>query len=136
SAHRSWTQPVRAQASMMTTAGRSLVSSRCISLRVVSKVVKRKVPGASPREQATLLYLPRSMARIVSAAVVLAVVVIVQAPGGRWWGKCGNSQVTTPHGFPMNCLGGLGEHRPHDGLGHRWALGDQLVTQCRRFAVQ
>ena len=82
SAHRSWTQPASRHASMMTTVARFLVSSRCISLRVVSKLEKRKVPEAPSWTQATLLYLPRSMARMVSAAVVLAVVVIVQAPWG------------------------------------------------------
>src|SRR5262249_30897591 len=45
----------------------------------------------------TLLYLPRSMARMGAAAV--AVVVIVQAPWGDGWWKCGNSHVTTPHGL-------------------------------------
>src|SRR5262249_17832867 len=87
SAQRSWTQPANRQASMMTTVGRSLARSRCISLRVVSKLVKRKGPAASAGAQATLLNLPRSMARMVPAAAVLAVVVIVQAPWGDGGGE-------------------------------------------------
>src|SRR5262245_58069921 len=93
---------------MRTTVGRSLLSSRCSSLRVVSKLVKRKVPEAWSWTQATLLYLPRSMARMVSAAVAAAVVVvvIVQAPVGvrGGWETVIPSGYHGPHGFPMNCL--------------------------------
>jgi hypothetical protein len=49
---------------------------------LVGKVVKRW-SSAERYRQATLLYLPRSMARMVSATVVVAVVVIVQAPWGE-----------------------------------------------------
>ena len=52
---------------MMTTPGCSLASKRCTSARVVSNVVKRTSPLSGSWTQATLLYLPRSMARMVVA---------------------------------------------------------------------
>src|SRR5262249_5537785 len=96
-AHRSQTQPAKRQASRSTTAGPCLSSRRAISARLVGRDRKRQ-SSAERYRQTTLLYLPRSMARM-GAAVVVAVVVIVQAPWGDGWWKCGNSHVTTPHGL-------------------------------------
>ena len=85
SPHRSWTQPAKRQASMTTTAGCVAASKRPISARVVSKVVKRASPVAWSRTQATLLYLPRSMARMVLVDAVIEIVFMVQASvGGKW----------------------------------------------------
>jgi hypothetical protein len=57
----------------------------CSGSREVAEAEPRAATAGLPYPiRAALLYLPRSMARMVSAAVVLAVVVIVQAPWGRW----------------------------------------------------
>src|SRR5262249_30062771 len=71
SSHRSWTQPASRHASMLTTAGCVLPISWRSSAREVSKVVKVNSPLAWSWTQATLLYLPRSMARMVVHAVVV-----------------------------------------------------------------
>src|SRR5262249_30749091 len=76
------------------------VSSRCISLRVVSKLVKRKVPLASSCTQATLLYLPRSMARMVLVDAALVRVFMLQAPrGGCGVCRAVNFRLPRPHGL-------------------------------------
>src|SRR5262249_23933793 len=86
STHRSRTQPASRQASIRMTAGRCLWISRVNSARLVEKVVKRG-SSAERYRQATHLYLPKSMARMLSAALASAVVVIVQAPWGEGtWG--------------------------------------------------
>src|SRR5262249_5695450 len=77
------TQPAKRQASIRTTVGPCRSISPVSTARLVETVTKRTSP-AGRTTQATLLYLPRSMARMVSAAVALANVVIVQAPWGRW----------------------------------------------------
>src|SRR5262249_43916800 len=83
STHKSRTQPAKRQASIRTTVGPCRSISPVSTARLVEPVTKRTSP-AGRTTQATLLYLPRSMARMVSAAVALANVVIVQAPWGRW----------------------------------------------------
>jgi len=64
-------------------AGSSLAIMCCSSSRVVSKVVKLISPVAWSWTQATDLYLPRSMARMVDVDAVFAIVFIVQAPWGE-----------------------------------------------------
>src|SRR5262249_11929343 len=82
STHRSWTQPASRQASSSTTAGRCRPISRVSSRRPVGSVWNSRSP-AERYTQATLLYLPRSMARIGRAVAISVVVVfIVQAPWG------------------------------------------------------
>ena len=61
---------------MMTMAGCTLPISFCTSARVVSKVVKPTSPEAWSWTQATLLYLPRSIARLVDLDAVLVIVFI------------------------------------------------------------
>jgi hypothetical protein len=68
---------------MMTTAGWCLSISLRNSARVVSNVVKLISPVAWSWTQATLLYLPRLMARMV---FVDAVVVIVFILASSSWG--------------------------------------------------
>src|SRR5262249_8431738 len=101
--HRSWTRPARVQASMTTTAGRCWSRRRGKSARQVGTVWKRG-SAAGVVGQATLLYLRRSRARMRAAGVVLAVVVIVQAPWGDGGGRVVTLTLPHPHGFPMNCL--------------------------------
>src|SRR5262249_3286425 len=81
--HRSCTQPASRQASMTTTAGCSLSTSLRISARVVSKAEKRNSPVAWSQTQATLLYLPRSMATMTFVDALFVIVFIVQAPWGE-----------------------------------------------------
>src|SRR6267142_461942 len=82
SPHRSWTQPASRHASMTMTPGRSWPISLRNSARVVSKVVKAYSPVAGSWTQATLLYLPRSIARMAFVDAVVVIVFILQAPRG------------------------------------------------------
>jgi hypothetical protein len=59
------------------------VSSLSSSADVVSKVVKGTSPVARSWAHATLLYLPRSMARMVFGDAAAAMVFMVQAPRGE-----------------------------------------------------
>src|SRR5262245_59318807 len=77
--------------------GRCLSMSWVSSAWVVGKVAKRW-SSAERYRQATLLYLPRSMARMVPAAVV--VVVIGRVPVGRvGTGIVVTSRLPLPHGL-------------------------------------
>src|SRR5262249_57082212 len=80
---RSWTQPASRQASMTTAEGRYLAKSLRRRSRSVVRVTKVAAAGSPVERQATDLYLPRSRARMVRAAVAGVVVVfMVQAPVG------------------------------------------------------
>src|SRR5262245_14644175 len=111
SPHRSWTQPAKRHASMTTTAGCVPASKDSSSVRVVAKVVKRTSRVAWSREQATHLYLPRSMARmalLVEAVPVDAVFVMVfmlQAPRGGC-GVCLRGKHSDYHA-PTACMDSL-----------------------------
>ena len=69
-------------------------------------MVKRTSPVASSRTQATHLYLPRSMARMVLVDAVVEIVFMVQASvGGKWeFGNLKNFQITTS---PTACMDSL-----------------------------
>lgn len=64
--------PARQGAGSMTTAGRRPASRRWRFARLVEKFAKPTSPLAGAYQQATDLYLPRSMARIGNVAVVRA----------------------------------------------------------------
>src|SRR5262249_23852132 len=91
----------------------------CISLRVVSKVVKRNSPEASSCTQATLLYLPRSMARMVAVDAagdpVFVVVFMLASSSWGWWGLSrGNFRLPRPHGLHGFCRRLKGIVWPYD----------------------
>src|SRR5437588_12077548 len=98
---------------MMTTAGRSLSSSCRTAERVVSKVVKRYSPVSGSRRQTTLLYLPRSMARMVFVDAVVEIVFMLQAPRGGE-GRESETLESSDYRFPptacMDSFGGNGSY--------------------------
>src|SRR5437667_11178813 len=97
---------------MMTTAGCSLSSSCRTAERVVSKVVKRYSPVSGSRRQTTLLYLPRSMARMVFVDAVVEIVFMLQAPGGGE-GRESETLESSDYRFPPTaCMDSFGRPNP------------------------
>src|SRR5262245_13234783 len=73
------------------------------------------------------------MARMVPAVAV--VVVLVQAPWGRWWGKGGNSLVTPPRdcmdSFSLPCGAALMKRTVYP-----WVIAGALVVAVRTLPAQ
>src|SRR5689334_9515391 len=99
------------------------------SALVVSKVAKRNSPVSWSRWQATLLYLPRSMAKMEVFLNAVVVIVFMMQAFRAGCGVClrGNFQTTTPPRLPHEL----------SLRGRRFCRGhaNQLITQRGRSKV-